>query len=118
MHLLRISLLGLVSLNIWACQSMPVPTPRYIPEVILGEPVQLHVAAYRLVCNSPKPMQCLQITTQSGQILSVPYDTIEGFELQAGYNYRIIAQPKIDKNTNEPLGFVVERVLDQSLAQP
>lgn len=102
-----------------ACQSTPTPTPRHVPEVVLGEPMRLSIAAYRASCNTDKPMQCLVVDSDSGEHFGLPYNAIDGFEPRVGVAYRLTARPQLDKATGKPLGgWVLDEILSQNTPTP
>lgn len=85
------------------CQSNPfkrepVPEPRYVPTIILGDSETLSILASRVPCTSALPMQCMLAKTQeSGEIFQIPYDWIEGFEAKPGREYVLRVRPQIDE---------------------
>lgn len=86
-------------------KSDPVPTPRYVPTIILGEAQNLTILPTRVPCSSALPMQCLLAkTASSGEIFQIPYDWIEGFEPRTGIEYQIVARPQVDEALGQPTG--------------
>ena len=83
----------------------PVPEPRYVPTIILGEAQSLTILPSRVPCSSALPMQCLLAkTANSGEIFQIPYDWIEGFAARPGIEYQIIARPQVDEGRQQPTG--------------
>lgn len=107
-------------LTLSGCQApQPTPTPRYVPDVVLGEPMTLVVAPYRTACTTDKPMQCLVVQAQTGEDFGIPYNAIDGFEHHVGVSYHLIARPHIDQNNNTPLGqWTLEKIISQQPHTP
>lgn len=122
-----VSLAGVlaVTVGLSACQSNPfkrepVPEPRYIPDIALGEVQNLTILPNRVPCSSSLPMQCL-VAQQSGssEMFQIPHDWIEGFEPRAGVEYLISARPQIDQNKQAATGYwTLESVLSQNVVRP
>ncbi|OOR90691.1 hypothetical protein B0181_04525 [Moraxella caviae] len=110
------AILAAATLGLSACQTTaPVPQPRYIPDIALGEAVALEILPTRTSCDSAAPMQCLQVQKAgSSEVFGIGYNDIKGFSPRTGVRYQIIARPEIDKNTNQATG---EWQLDEILMQ-
>lgn len=96
---------------ITGCQSNvfkrePVPEPRYIPTIILGEAQSLTILPGRVSCESALPMQCmLAKSTATGEVFQIPYDWIEGFAGKPDIEYQITARPQIDQGKQSLTGY-------------
>ena len=111
-------LIGLMTLS--GCQStmfkrQPVPDPRYVPTIVLGEIQNLTILPARVSCASTLPMQCLLAkTTATGEVFQIPYDWIEGFEARPGTEYQISARPQIDEGRQSLTGhWTLQKIISQ-----
>ncbi len=105
-----------------ACQTSPfsrppVPEPRYIPTIVLGEVQTLTITPNRVACQSALPMQCLLAKSeQDGSIFQIPYYWIEGFEPKLGTEYVIRVRPQIDEGRQSLNGhWTLQNILSQRM---
>lgn len=93
----------------------PVPEPRYIPTIILGEAQSLTILPNRVACASALPMQCmLAKTSTTGEVFQIPYDWIEGFEAKPNMEYQITARPQIDESKQSQTGqWTLQNIVSQ-----
>ncbi len=110
-----------MSIGLSGCESNPfkrepVPEPRYIPDLVVGELENLTILPMKTPCDSSMPMLCLVATNAQGQTFQIPYDWIEGFRHAEGVGYVISVRPQIDANKNEMTGhWVLDRVVSQGV---
>ena len=94
-----------------ACQTSPfsrepVPEPRYIPTIVLGEAQTLTIMPNRVACASALPMQCLLAkSNKDGSVFQIPYDWVDDFKPSLGTEYVISARPQIDQAKQSPTGY-------------
>ena len=119
--LLLASLLSAVSL-LSACQTSPfsrepVPEPRYIPTIVLGEAQTLTIMPNRVSCASALPMQCLLAKSiKDGSVFQVPYDWIDDFKPSLGTEYVISARPQIDEGQKSATGhWTLQNIVSQRM---
>ena len=119
--LLLASLLSAVSL-LSACQTSPcsrepVPEPRYIPTIVLGEAQTLTIMPNRVACASALPMQCLLAkSSKDGSVFQVPYDWIDDFKPSLGTEYVISARPQIDEGQKSATGhWTLQNIVSQRM---
>lgn len=105
-----------------ACQSSPfarepVPEPRYIPTITLGEAQTLTIMPTRVACESALPMQCLLAkSSKDGSVFQIPYDWIEDFKPSLGLEYVISARPQIDEGQQNLTGhWSLQKILSQRM---
>ena len=104
-----------------ACQSSPfarepVPEPRYIPSIVLGEAQTLTIMPNRVACASELPMQCLLAKSKDGSVFQIPYDWIDGFKPSLGTEYIINARPQIDEGQQSATGhWTLQNILSQRM---
>jgi len=115
--LLLASLLSAATL-LSACQTSrePVPEPRYIPSIVLGEAQTLTVMPNRVACASELPMQCLLAKSNDGSVFQIPYDWIDDFKPTLGTEYIISARPQIDEGQQSATGhWTLQNILSQRM---
>ncbi|MGO2339906.1 MAG: DUF4377 domain-containing protein [Psychrobacter sp.] len=116
--LLLTSFLSVATL-LTACQTsrQPVPEPRYVPTIVLGDAQMLTIMPNRVACASELPMQCLLAkSSKDGSMFEVPYDWIEGFEPTLGTEYVISARPQIDEAEQSPNGYwTLQNIVSQRM---
>jgi len=115
--LLLASLLSAATL-LSACQTSrePVPEPRYIPNIVLGEAQTLTVMPNRVACASELPMQCLLAKSKDGSVFQIPYDWIDDFKPTLGTEYIISARPQIDEGQQSATGhWTLQNILSQRM---
>ncbi|WP_350558629.1 hypothetical protein [Psychrobacter sp. CAL346-MNA-CIBAN-0220] len=119
--LLLVSLLCSATL-LSACQTSPfarepVPEPRYIPTIVLGEAQTLTIMPTRVACESALPMQCLLAkSSKDGSVFQIPYDWIDDFKPSLGTEYMISARPQIDEGKQSPTGhWTLQKTLSQRM---
>lgn len=119
--LLLMSLLSSVTL-LSACQTspfsrQPVPEPRYVPTIVLGEAQTLTIMPQRIACASALPMQCLLAkSNKDGSVFQIPYDWIDGFVPTLGVEYVISVRPQIDENQKSLTGqWTLQNILSQRM---
>jgi len=115
--LLLASLLSAATL-LSACQTArePVPEPRYIPSIVLGEAQTLTVMPNRVACASELPMQCLLAKSKDGSVFQIPYDWIDDFKPTLGTEYIISARPQIDEGQQSATGhWTLQNILSQRM---
>ena len=95
----------------------PVPEPRYVPTIILGEAQTLTILPTRVSCESALPMQCmLAKSAASGEIFQIPYDWIEGFSAVPGMEYQISVRPQVDENKQSLTGhWTLQNIISQRM---
>ncbi|MBF2718548.1 MULTISPECIES: DUF4377 domain-containing protein [unclassified Psychrobacter] len=104
-----------------ACQTSPfakdpVPEPRYIPSVVLGEAQTLTIMPNRVACESALPMQCLLAKSRDGSVFQIPYDWIDDFAPSLGTEYVISARPQIDEGQQSATGhWTLQNILSQRM---
>ncbi|WP_367103474.1 hypothetical protein [uncultured Psychrobacter sp.] len=105
-----------------ACQTSPfsrkpVPEPRYIPTIVLGEAQTLTILPTRVACESTLPMQCLLAkSNKDGSVFQIPYYWIDDFEPKLGTEYVITARPQIDEGKQSPNGYwTLQNILSQRM---
>ena len=105
-----------------ACQTSPfakkdpVPEPRYIPSVVLGEAQTLTIMPNRVACESALPMQCLLAKARDGSVFQIPYDWIDDFAPSLGTEYVISARPQIDEGQQRATGhWTLQNILSQRM---
>ncbi|MFI8554129.1 DUF4377 domain-containing protein [Psychrobacter sp. NPDC077938] len=104
-----------------ACQTSPfakdpVPEPRYIPSIVLGEAQTLTVMPNRVACASELPMQCLLAKSKDGSVFQIPYDWIDDFKPTLGTEYIISARPQIDEGQQSATGhWTLQNILSQRM---
>lgn len=120
--LLLTSLLLSAATLLSACQTSPfarepVPEPRYIPTIVLGEAQTLTVMPNRVACASALPMQCLLAkSSKDGSVFQIPYDWIDGFEPNLGTEYVISVRPQIDEGKQSLTGhWTLQNILSQRM---
>lgn len=120
-HLLLIGLLSSATL-LSACQTSPfsrepVPEPRYVPTIVLGEAQTLTIMPERIACASALPMQCLLAkSSKDGSVFQVPYDWIDDFEPKLGIEYVISVRPQIDEAQKSLTGhWTLQNILSQRM---
>lgn len=108
--------MGLLS----ACQTSPfarepVPEPRYVPTIVLGEAQTLTIMPERVACASALPMQCLLAkSSKDGSVFQIPYDWVDDFKPTLGTEYTISARPQIDEGKQTPTGhWTLQTILTQ-----
>ena len=108
-----------------ACQTSPfakkdpVPEPRYIPNVVLGEAQTLTIMSNRVACASALPMQCLLAKAKDGSVFQIPYDWIDDFTPTFGTEYVISARPQIDEGKQSATGYwTLQNILSQRMVGP
>lgn len=110
----KIAFVSLMACLLQACQSTPTPAPRYVPELMIGEPIIVSIDKTRINCNSTRPMQCMPITDANHNTLYIPYNAIDGFVPQTHREYKLSISPYIDRNHGQPTGFyVLNEILSQ-----
>lgn len=119
--LLLTSLLSVVTL-LSACQTSPfsrepVPEPRYIPTIVLGEAQTLTIMPNRVACASALPMQCLLAkSNKDGSVFQIPYDWVDDFKPTLGTEYVISARPQIDQAKQSPTGYwTLQNIVSQRM---
>ncbi|MEN6670471.1 DUF4377 domain-containing protein [Psychrobacter sp. B38] len=119
--LLLASLLSMTTL-LSACQSSlfardPVPEPRYIPTIVLGEAQTLTIMPNRVACASTLPMQCLLAkSSKDGSVFQIPYDWIDDFKPVLGTEYVINVRPQIDEGQQSLTGhWTLQNVVSQRM---
>ena len=116
--LLLASLLSAVTL-LTACQTSrePVPEPRYVPSIVLGDAQTLTIMPNRVACASALPMQCLLAkSSKDGSIFQIPYDWIEDFQPTLGTEYVISARPQIDEGKQSLTGYwTLQNIVSQRM---
>ncbi len=120
--LLLTSLLSMATL-LSACQTSPfsrepVPEPRYIPTIVLGEAQTLTIMPNRVACASALPMQCLLAkSNKDGSVFQIPYDWVDDFKPSLGTEYVISARPQIDEGKQSPTGYwTLQNIVSQRMA--
>lgn len=105
-----------------ACQTSPfarepVPEPRYIPSIVLGEAQTLTIMPTRVACASALPMQCLLAkSTKDGSVFQIPYDWIDDFKPSLGTEYIISVRPQIDEGKQSLTGhWILQNILSQRM---
>ncbi|MGM8871525.1 hypothetical protein ACS8E3_07540 [Psychrobacter sp. 2Y5] len=105
-----------------ACQTSPfarepVPEPRYIPSIVLGEAQTLTIMPNRVACASALPMQCLLAkSSKDGSVFQIPYDWIDDFKPALGTEYTINARPQIDEGKQQLTGhWTLQSILTQRM---
>lgn len=105
-----------------ACQTSPfaarepVPEPRYIPSIVLGEVQTLTVMPNRVACASELPMQCLLAKSKDGSVFQIPYDWIDDFKPAFGTEYVISVRPQIDEGQQQATGhWTLQNILSQRM---
>lgn len=105
-----------------ACQTSPfarepVPEPRYIPSIVLGEVQTLTIMPARVACASALPMQCLLAkSNKDGSIFQIPYDWIDDFKPSLGVEYVISVRPQIDEGKQGLTGhWTLQNILSQRI---
>lgn len=103
-----------------ACQSTPpVPEPRYVPNIKLGESLVIDILPNRVPCPSATPMQCLlaKLTGKpDAHIFSIDYNAIQGFEARVGTSYTLKVRQEIDQNNGKATGqWRLEEILNQNI---
>ena len=105
-----------------ACQTSPfakkdpVPEPRYIPSVVLGEAQTLTIMPNRVACESALPMQCMLAKSKDGSVFQIPYDWIDDFAPSLGTEYVISARPQIDEGQQSATGhWTLQNILSQRM---
>ncbi|MGP9687673.1 DUF4377 domain-containing protein [Psychrobacter sp. AOP22-C1-C5] len=119
--LLWASLLSMATL-LSACQTSPfsrepVPEPRYIPNIVLGEAQTLTIMPNRVACASALPMQCLLAkSNKDGSIFQIPYDWIDDFKPVLGTEYVISVRPQIDEAKQGLTGYwTLQNIVSQRM---
>lgn len=119
--LLLTSLLSVATL-LSACQTSPfsrepVPEPRYIPTIVLGEAQTLTIMPNRVACASALPMQCLLAkSNKDGSVFQIPYDWVDDFKPALGTEYVISARPQIDQAKQSPTGYwTLQNIVSQRM---
>lgn len=119
--LLLLGMLGTATL-LSACQTSPfarepVPEPRYIATIILGEAQTLTIMPTRVACASALPMQCLLAkSSKDGSVFEIPYDWIDNFKPTLNTEYTISARPQIDEGKQSPTGhWTLQNILTQRM---
>ncbi|MGP5120426.1 hypothetical protein ACTXJF_10235 [Psychrobacter alimentarius] len=119
--LLLTSLLSVATL-LSACQTSPfsrepVPEPRYIPTIVLGEAQTLTIMPNRVACASALPMQCLLAkSNKDGSVFQIPYDWVDDFKPTLGTEYVISARPQIDQAKQSPTGYwTLQNIVSQRM---
>lgn len=119
--LLLTSLLSAATL-LSACQTSPfarepVPEPRYIPTIVLGEAQTLTIMPNRVACASALPMQCLLAkSSKDGSVFQIPYDWVDDFKPSLGTEYIISARPQIDEGQKSLTGhWTLQNILSQRM---
>lgn len=119
--LLLTSLLSVATL-LSACQTSPfsrepVPEPRYIPTIVLGEAQTLTIMPNRVACASALPMQCLLAkSNKDGSVFQIPYDWVDDFKPTLGTEYVISARPQIDQAKQSPTGYwILQNIVSQRM---
>lgn len=120
--LLLTSLLLSVATLLSACQTSPfarepVPEPRYVPTIVLGEAQTLTVMPNRVACASALPMQCLLAkSSKDGSVFQIPYDWVDDFKPSLGTEYVISARPQIDEGKQSLTGhWTLQNILSQRM---
>ena len=120
--LLFTSLLLSAATLLSACQTSPfarepVPEPRYVPTIVLGEAQTLNVMPNRVACASALPMQCLLAkSSKDGSVFQIPYDWIDDFKPSLGTEYVISARPQIDEGKQSLTGhWTLQNILSQRM---
>ncbi|OLF39491.1 MULTISPECIES: DUF4377 domain-containing protein [unclassified Psychrobacter] len=117
-------LLGLLSsvTLLSACQTSPfarepVPEPRYIPTIVLGDAQTLTIMPNRVACASALPMQCLLAkSNKDGSVFQIPYDWIDGFTPSLGTEYVISVRPQVDEGRQSLNGhWTLQNILSQRM---
>ncbi|MGO1490025.1 MAG: DUF4377 domain-containing protein [Psychrobacter sp.] len=102
-----------------ACQISrePVPEPRYVPTIVLGEAQTLTIMPNRVACDSVLPMQCLTAkSSEDGSVFQIPYDWIDGFTPSLGTEYMISVRPQIDEGKQSLTGrWTLQNILSQRM---
>lgn len=105
-----------------ACQTSPfarepVPEPRYIPTIVLGEAQSLTIMPERVACASALPMQCLLAKSgKDGSVFQIPYDWIDDFKPVLGTEYVISVRPQIDETQKSLTGhWTLQNILSQRM---
>lgn len=105
-----------------ACQTspfsrQPVPEPRYVPTIVLGEAQTLTIMPQRVACASALPMQCLLAKShKDGSVFQVPYDWIDDFAPTFGTEYVISVRPQIDETQKSLTGhWTLQNILSQRM---
>ncbi len=110
----KIAFVFLTACLLQACQSTPTPKPRYVPALVVGEPMIVHVDKTRVNCNSARPMQCMPITDNNSNTVYIPYNAIDGFVPQTHREYKLSISPYIDSNTGQATGlYALNEILSQ-----
>lgn len=119
--LLLASLLSATAL-LSACQTSPfakkdpVPEPRYVPSIVLGDAQTLTIMPNRVACASALPMQCLLAKSKDGSLFQIPYDWIENFQPTLGTEYVISARPQIDEGKQSLTGYwTLQNIVSQRM---
>ncbi|WP_201508737.1 hypothetical protein [Psychrobacter alimentarius] len=119
--LLLTSLLSMATF-LSACQTSPfsrepVPEPRYIPTIVLGEAQTLTIMPNRVACASALPMQCLLAkSNKDGSVFQIPYDWVDDFKPSLGTEYVISARPQIDQAKQSPTGYwTLQNIVSQRM---
>ncbi len=119
--LLLTSLLSVATL-LSACQTSPfsrepVPEPRYIPTIVLGEAQTLTIMPNRVACASALPMQCLLAkSNKDSSVFQIPYDWVDDFKPTLGTEYVISARPQIDQAKQSPTGYwTLQNIVSQRM---
>lgn len=105
-----------------ACQTSPfarepVPEPRYIPTIVLGDAQTLTIMPNRVACASALPMQCLLAkSNKDGSVFQIPYDWIDDFTPSLGTEYVISARPQVDEGRQSLNGhWTLQNILSQRM---
>ncbi|OLF40334.1 DUF4377 domain-containing protein [Psychrobacter sp. Rd 27.2] len=105
-----------------ACQTSPfarepVPEPRYIPSIVLGDAQTLTIMPNRVACASALPMQCLLAkSSKDGSVFQIPYDWINDFAPSLGTEYVISVRPQIDEGQQRLTGhWTLQNILSQRM---
>lgn len=105
-----------------ACQTSPfarepVPEPRYVPTIVLGEAQTLTIMPERVACASALPMQCLLAkSSKDGSVFQIPYDWIDDFQPTLGTEYMISVRPQIDEGKQSVTGhWTLQNILSQRM---
>ncbi|MBO1529672.1 hypothetical protein J3492_00395 [Psychrobacter sp. F1192] len=120
-HLLLTGLLCSAAL-LSACQTspfsrQPVPEPRYVPTIVLGDVQTLTIMPDRVACASALPMQCLLAKSSSdGPVFQIPYDGVDNFTPAIGTEYVISVRPQIDEAKKSLTGqWTLQNILSQRM---
>ena len=111
------------SMLLAGCQSgpfakQPVPEPRYIPKIELGDVQTLTILPAKVSCDSALPMLCMVAQQETGEQFQIPYSWIEGFNHANGVQYQVRVRPEIDMNTQQMTGhWVLQSVVSQQAAR-